>query len=83
MPSREREAVSRNSNEGEGSRTAARRYGQGVRRTVRSGRVEEGARRAVKALEGAEGPALRRAEAKARLGSLARAKRRAVRPAKH
>jgi hypothetical protein len=49
-------------NEGEGSRTAARRYNQGVEETVRSGHVDEKAEEAKKALEGPEGEELREAE---------------------
>lgn len=50
-------------NEGEGSRSAARRYNEGVDRSTRSGQVEEKAREAEKALDGAEGKGLERAEA--------------------
>lgn len=51
-----------NVNEGEGSRSAARRYNEGVTRTVKEGHVEELAKKAEDALEGPEGDALRRAE---------------------
>jgi len=68
------EIASTSRNEGEGSRTAARRYDAGVRQTVRSGQVESKARAAAKALEGPEGSALRRAEAKAKKGPPAAAK---------
>ena len=53
-------------NEGEGSRTAARRYGRAVEKTVKSGVVAEKAREAARALEGPEGSELRRAEALAK-----------------
>lgn len=53
-------------NEGEGSRTAARRYQAGVARTVASGDVERLAREAARSLDGPEGGGLRRAEAKAK-----------------
>jgi len=68
-----RKSASTSRNEGEGSRTAARRYDAGVRQTVRSGQVESKARQAAKALEGPEGNDLRRAEAKAKKGPLAKA----------
>ncbi len=84
MPSsRGREPVSRDSNEGEGSRTAARRYQAGVKRTIQSGRVEQSAQRAAKALDGKEGAELRRAEAKARTAGPSSARRRTTRPTKH
>ena len=53
-------------NEGEGSRTAARRYDRAVEKTVKSGVVAEKAREAARALEGPEGSELRRAEALAK-----------------
>jgi hypothetical protein len=53
-------------NEGEGSRTADRRYREGVRQTIESGRVAELAEEAKEALEGPEAEELRRAEAEAR-----------------
>ena len=49
-------------NEGEGSRTAAQRYNQGVQDTVRSGKLAEGARKAREAIEGPEAEELARAE---------------------
>ena len=49
-------------NEGEGNRTAARHYDEAVRRTVKSGKVEDKAREAEKALDGAEGAELAVAE---------------------
>ena len=58
--------ASRDTNEGEGNRTAARRYNRGVRQTVKSGHVDEAARRAADALDSAEGEKLREAEAKAK-----------------
>jgi hypothetical protein len=58
-------------NEGEGSRTAARRYDRAVEKTVRSGVVAEKAREAARALEGPEGGELYRAEALAKRGKTA------------
>jgi len=58
-------------NEGEGSRTAARRYDRAVRKTVSSGKVAEKARAAARALDGPEGSELRRAEALAKRGRTA------------
>ncbi len=50
-------------NEGEGSRTAARRYDEGVERAGKDKkRVEQLAKEAQEALDGAEGEALRKAE---------------------
>jgi hypothetical protein len=53
-------------NEGEGSRTAARRYNSAVEKTVQGGHVDEKAREAARAIDGAEGPGLRRAEEEAK-----------------
>jgi hypothetical protein len=53
-------------NEGEGSRTAARRYNKGVESTVKSGKVEAGARKAREALDGPEAEDLKRAEEEAK-----------------
>jgi hypothetical protein len=55
-------------NEGEGSRTASRRYDAGVVRSVAAGDSERLAKEAEKALEGPEGPELRKAEAAAKQG---------------
>lgn len=49
-------------NEGEGNRTAARQYNDAQRRFVKSGKVEEKAKEAERAVEGKEGDALREAE---------------------
>jgi len=50
-------------NEGEGSRSAARRYDAGAERaTVSTHRTEELAKEAERALKGPEGPSLRDAE---------------------
>jgi hypothetical protein len=54
--------------EGEGSYTAARRYREGVAKTVKEGGVAEAAERAAEALDGPEGEALRAAEEKAKRG---------------
>jgi hypothetical protein len=55
-------------NEGEGSRSAARNYDRATAEYVKSGRVEEAARKAEAALDGPEGEALRRAELATRAG---------------
>jgi hypothetical protein len=49
-------------NEGEGNRTAARRYNKAQQEFVRSGKVEKKAREAREASEGPEGDELRDAE---------------------
>ena len=49
-------------NEGEGSRTAAEHYNQGVRQHVQGGKASEQAKEAEQALEGREGRDLKRAE---------------------
>lgn len=49
-------------NEGEGNKSADRHYREGVARTVKSGQVETKAKEAERALAGAEGKGLRRAE---------------------
>ena len=59
----------RQPNENEGSRSAARRYNEGVERTVRSDKVEEAAQTAKNALDGPEADELRRAEEEARAGT--------------
>jgi hypothetical protein len=50
-------------NEGEGNKTAAREYNEAQHRFVKSGQVEEKARDAEQALDGAEGEELLKAEA--------------------
>lgn len=55
-------------NEGEGSKSADRAYRKGTEEFVKSGRVEEQARKAAEALESKEGPELRKAEDKGREG---------------
>jgi hypothetical protein len=55
-------------NEGEGSRTADRKYREGVRRHVESGAPEAAAEEAERALEGAEADELRKAEEAAKAG---------------
>jgi hypothetical protein len=52
----------RQQNEGEGNRTAARRFNEAEQRFARSGKVEEKAKAAERALEGKEGEALKEAE---------------------
>ncbi|HEX3885546.1 MAG TPA: hypothetical protein VHW66_23035 [Stellaceae bacterium] len=49
-------------NEGEGNRTAARQYNQDQQRFVESGKVDEKAREAERALDGAEQRELEHAE---------------------
>jgi hypothetical protein len=49
-------------NEGEGNRTADRRYREGVRRHVESGESDAAAKEAQRAIEGPEGDELRQAE---------------------
>jgi hypothetical protein len=49
-------------NEGEGSRSAARNYDKATAQYVKSGRVEEAAKKAEAALDGPEGDELREAE---------------------
>ena len=50
-------------NEGEGNKTAARRYNEMQRRFAQSGQVDEKAREAAKALDTPEKQELKRAEA--------------------
>lgn len=70
-PRAARTSPSADKNEGEGSRTAARRYDSAVEKTVKSGTVTEKARAAARALDGPEGSELRRAEALAKRGKTA------------
>ena len=53
---------------GEGNPDAARRYNQGVEKTIEEGHVGERADKAQKAGEGREGDELRRAEEKGKKG---------------
>jgi hypothetical protein len=53
-------------NEGEGNKTAARRYNQATEQYSKSGRAETAANEAKEALEGPEGDELREAEEAAR-----------------
>ena len=55
-------------NEGEGNRTADRKYREGVRQHVESGASEAAAEEAKEALEGAEGEELRKAAESAKSG---------------
>ena len=55
-------------NEGEGNRTADRRYREGARRHVESGASVPAAEEAQQALEGTEADELRKAEAETREG---------------
>ena len=56
-------------NEGEGNKTADRRYREGVERTVKSGHVEQKAKEAERALDSADGDKLRQAEDQGRMRS--------------
>jgi hypothetical protein len=56
-------------NEGEGNRTADRKYREGVRRHVESGASEAAAEEAQRALEGDEAEELREAEEEGRAGA--------------
>jgi hypothetical protein len=53
-------------NQGEGNRTAARRYNKDTRDFVKSGKVEKTAEKAREVLESDEGERLKRAEEKGR-----------------
>jgi hypothetical protein len=55
-------------NEGEGNKSADRRYRKRTEQFVKSGRVTEQAQKAADALEGAEGTELQEAEEKGRKG---------------
>ena len=55
-------SASAQKNEGEGNRTAARKYNEATRQFVQSGRVKEGGERAKSAVEGSEKGELERAE---------------------
>jgi len=55
-------------NEGEGNRTADRKYREGVRRHVKSGAPKPAGEEAQQALEGAEAEELHRAEEAAKAG---------------
>ena len=61
-------------NEGEGNRTADRRYRQDVRRHVESGAVEPAAEKARETLEGPEAEELRKAEEEGKAGRTKRTK---------
>lgn len=53
---------------GEGNKTAAKRYNQGVKETLETKDVDKLAHEAAEALDGAEGDALREAERRAKQG---------------
>ena len=55
--------LSSSRNEGEGNKTAGRRYNEAQRRFVESGKVEDKAREAEEALDGPEHTELQKAEA--------------------
>jgi hypothetical protein len=54
--------------EGEGNHTADRRYREGVRKSVKDGKIEQHAEEAAEALDGPEGDALREAQEATRRG---------------
>jgi hypothetical protein len=54
--------TNRQKNEGEGNRTAARKYNKESRSFIESGKVEKSAEKARKAVEGEEARSLKRAE---------------------
>ncbi len=56
--------------EGEGSYTATRRYNKNLRKAVERGDTDALAERARRALEGEEGPGLRKAERQAKQGKI-------------
>jgi hypothetical protein len=60
--------------EGEGSYTATRRYNQHLGEAIDSGDIEAAADAARRALEGPEGPELKRAEQAGKLGPKAKQK---------
>ena len=62
QPNREREM------QGEGNRTADRKYRESATRHAQSGKSEEAAKQAKRAVEGAEGEELSRAERDAKAG---------------
>jgi hypothetical protein len=49
-------------NEGEGNHTAAKEYNDGQKKFAQSGRVDQAAKDAAKAVDGPEGDELRKAE---------------------
>ena len=57
------DSAAEDANEGEGNKSADRRYREGVGRTVKSGQVDKKAKEAARAMDGAEADELRRAEA--------------------
>lgn len=57
-----------NKNEGEGSYSATRRYDADVRDFVKSGKVDEAAQDAKRAIDGPDGPALSEAEKQGKRG---------------
>lgn len=59
----ERSRTGNQANEGEGNKTAAREYNKSQQRFVKSGRVDEKAREAERAVDGPERDELEKAEA--------------------
>jgi hypothetical protein len=63
---RKREGTESSGNEGEGSRSADKEYRDRTRAFIETGRVEEAAEQAAKAVDGPEAEELRRAEEEGR-----------------
>jgi hypothetical protein len=61
-PDQKQEGGASSANEGEGSRTAARDYNQRTEKFIKSGKVDDSAKQAEKAIEGEEAKALAEAE---------------------
>jgi hypothetical protein len=59
---KQKQGASSSANEGEGSRSAARDYNQRTDAFIKSGKVDESAKTAEKAVEGKEGKVLAEAE---------------------
>jgi len=59
-------STTKQANEGEGNRTAAREYDAATEKYIRSGRVDKAAEEAKRAVDGDEGEELRDAEEKGR-----------------
>lgn len=62
MDPKDRNVNAGQKNEGEGNKTAARHYNEATTEFAKSGKVEEKANEARKAVDGKEGDALRKAE---------------------
>ena len=62
MDPKDRHVSADRKNEGEGNKTAARHYNEATTEFAKSGKVDQKAREARKAVEGKEGDGLRKAE---------------------